>query len=350
MLNHKFRRNISLAVSLSGAIALTLAAFVPDTAMSMTVRGPLIAYGLMAFFCGAMFTWFIQQMIQAKAALLRGEDVLARWVVDANALRAFVAAGHEVEAGPPPRYNDFTMPKNIPPDGIQIIVGKEGILIGESIQVLKRRSTPEVTHAGVYTDAAGAPFAYMQLYYPAYSTRHGTHPPRYAMLRFPVPASALPQAEAAMAYYREGRPGEPDFFHGRGDGTDAEDLSECIACGYKTHALKSHCPQCGAALQSRRWSRRFGFLLLLCGIGITSGVGVILYNVTPTLLNPGHNVSGLTPTKGLLILGVLALMMALGITAITYGIWQRLTGRRSAWVIAIILALWMAFTLVPFFL
>lgn len=85
----------------------------------------------------------------------------------------------------PPRHNDFTMPKNIPPDGILIIVGKEGILIGESIQVLKRRSTPEVTHAGVYTDSAGAPFAYLQLYYPAYSTRHGTHPPRYAMLRLP---------------------------------------------------------------------------------------------------------------------------------------------------------------------
>jgi predicted RNA-binding Zn-ribbon protein involved in translation (DUF1610 family) len=293
------------------------------------------------FFVGAaMFAWFTHQAVRAMAALARGEGVLARWHVDADAARAFAGAGHDVEAGPPQRYNDFTMPKHIPQDGLHVIIGKEAIQIGDSIQVLARRDTPEVTHAGVYTDSAGAPFAYLQLYYPGYSTRTGTHPPRYAMLRFPVPAASLPQAEAAMAYYRDGRPGDPDFFHGPGDGTNPEDLSECISCGFKTHALKSHCPKCGTALQSRRWARRFGFVLVLCGLCISSGMGVIIYDVTPTLLNPGHNVSGMTPAKGLMVLAVLALIMAFGLTALSYGIWQRLTGRRSKWVIAIIVAMW----------
>ena len=276
MLNHERRRNIALVISLSGAIAVALAALVPDAAMPMTVRSFLFCFGLLFFVGAALFAWFTHQAVRAMAVLARGEGVLARWQVDAATARAFAGAEHNVEAGPPQRYNDFIMPKHIPQDGLHVIIGKEAIQIGDSIQVLARRDTPEVTHAGVYTDSAGAPFAYLQLYYPGYSTRTGTHPPRYAMLRFPVPAASLPHAEAAMAYYRDGRPGDPDFFHGPGDGTNPEDLSECISCGFKTHVLKSHCPQCGAPLQSRRWARRFGFVLVLCGLCISSGMGVII--------------------------------------------------------------------------
>ena len=57
--------------------------------------------------------------------------------------------------------------------------------------------------------------------------------------------------------------GAQRFFHGRGDGADPEDLSRCMHCGFETHRYRSECERCGTGLQSRRWSRRFGAVLVL---------------------------------------------------------------------------------------
>ena len=144
MLNHERRRNIALVISLSGAIAVALAALVPDAAMPMTVRSFLFCFGLLFFVGAALFAWFTHQAVRAMAVLARGEGVLARWQVDAATARAFAGAEHNVEAGPPQRYNDFIMPKHIPQDGLHVIIGKEAIQIGDSIQVLARPDTAPV--------------------------------------------------------------------------------------------------------------------------------------------------------------------------------------------------------------
>ena len=135
--------------------------------------------------------------------------------------------------------------------------------------------------------------------------------------------------------FRGDRGGEPDFFHGRGDGTDPEDLSKCYNCGYETHKFRSHCPQCGTSLQSRRWSRRFGFGLALGGIIICGLMGYALLELGPSLLNPGSarsQFSG-TPGKARVILGIFGVMLTFGLTALGYGLYQIFTGRRSKRVI-----------------
>jgi uncharacterized paraquat-inducible protein A len=163
------------------------------------------------------------------------------------------------------------------------------------------------------------------------------------MLRFPIAPDAQKEAEAVVAFYGSGRPGEANWFHGRGDGTDAEDLSECSSCGYKTYALRSHCPKCGSALQSRRWSRRFGFALALCGLFVTGLIGYVLYRVAPLLLNPGQSTNGTsfsgTATQGRVILGIMGLVLTFGLIVLFYGLWQVSTGRRNRRVIAFVIFL-----------
>lgn len=123
------------------------------------------------------------------------------------------------------------------------------------------------------------------------------------------------------------------MFHGKGDGTDPEDLSKCYSCGYETHRFVSHCPRCGTTMQSRRWSRRFGWVLLVCGLIITSMIGATLYYTAPTLLRPGVDVDGArflgSAGQALFVLGILSVVFTFGATVLAYGLWQIKTGRRS---------------------
>ena len=130
-----------------------------------------------------------------------------------------------------------------------MIVAKEAVQIGESFHRVPLRSTPETTEARLHD---GTPAVIeLLLYYPAYATRFGMRPPRYTALRFPVGQRAVADARQVVAHFRGDLGGEPDVFHGRGDGTDPEDLSRCYHCGYETHKFRSHCPKCGTSLQSR---------------------------------------------------------------------------------------------------
>jgi hypothetical protein len=65
---------------------------------------------------------------------------------------------------------------------VEVIIGKVGVQIGDSIHRLSLRSTPEITEARLHD---GTPAVIeLLLYYPAYATRFGMRPPRYTALRF----------------------------------------------------------------------------------------------------------------------------------------------------------------------
>ena len=148
-------------------------------------------------------------------------------------------------------------------------------------------------------------------------------------------------ARQVVAHFRGDLGGEPDFFHGRGDGTNPEDLSKCYNCGYETHKLRSHCPKCGTTLQSRRWSRRFGLLLVIGGLIICGLMGYVVWELGPSLLNPGSDrtrFSG-TPATARMLLAIFGAVLAFGLTALGYGLWQMITGRRSKRVIYFVVAL-----------
>ena len=301
----------------------------------------LVFFGAAGVIFGGMLAFFQHQNVRAKQALARGEEIIARWRVEADDWERFVAQDPHWSSHANGRPNEFTPSEGAEANGVEVIVGKAAVQIGESIHRVPLRSTPEITEARLHDGTP--PVIELLLYYPAYAGPSAVNPPRYTALRFPVGQRALADARQVVAHFRGDLPGEPDFFHGRGDGTDAEDLSKCYNCGYETHKLRSHCPKCGTTLQSRRWSRRFGLLLVICGVIICGLMGFVVSDLVPSLINPGASSGGTrftgTPANARMLLVIFAVVLAVGLTALGYGLWQMFTGRRSKRVIYFVVAM-----------
>jgi hypothetical protein len=336
-------RNVGVAFFASGILS-TLAGFaLPEDAAGNEVRGALVAYGLTALLFGGGTAVFRHLDARAKDALARGEDVIARWRVEAVSWRAFVAHDQMLDQDSDAPKNELSIRGSVPDDGIDVIVGRSAIQVADSIHALPPRGTPEVTHAAFNTSRSGPSYVELQLYYPGGGQGAAGVPrgPTRTVLRFPVATGFEPAAEAVVAHFGGNRPGQPDSFHGKGDGSDPDDLSTCHACDYQTHKFVSHCPRCGASMQSKRWSRRFGWGLLVCGLFITAGIGAVIFNVAPMLLHPGDSIGGSrfsgTVAQGRFFLGLLALVATFGTTTALYGLWQILAGRRDKRVIYLLL-------------
>ena len=279
--------------------------------------------------------------MRAKQALARGEGMIARWRVEAEDWQRFLAEDPKWSSHANGRLNEFIPSEGEEPNGVEVIVGKEAVQIGESVHRIPLRSTPEITEARLH-DGPPAVIELLQ-YYPPYATRFGMRPARYTALRFPVSQRALADARPVVAHFRGDLGGEPDFLHGRGDGTNPEDLSKCYNCGYETHKFRSHCPKCGSGLQSRRWSRRFGLLLVICGVISCGIMGFVVVATGPMLLNQAMSSSGTglsdKPRQARMVLAIFGTVLAFGLTALGYGLWQMFTGRRHKRVIYFAIAL-----------
>ncbi|CAN5758628.1 hypothetical protein BH20VER1_BH20VER1_04140 [soil metagenome] len=318
--------------------------------VSAGVQIPLLFFGSAGVIFGGFFAWFGQQAVRAKAALARGENIIARWRVKAEDWQRFVASDPQWSSHAQGRLNEFIPSDVAEPNGVEVIVGKVGVQIGESIHPLPLRGTPEITEARLHDGKP--PVIELLLYYPPYATRFGMRPPRYTALRFPASDGALTDARQVVAHFRGDLGGDPDFFHGRGDGTNAEDLSKCYNCGYETHKLRSYCPKCGTSLQSRRWSRRYGVVLAICGAIVCGIMGYVLFELGPALLNPGSRRTQFSGTSGQarMLLAIFGAVLTFGLTALGYGLWQIFTGRRSKRVIYFVIALAASLLLLAFLL
>lgn len=338
-------RNLCLALALAGVAAGTAAT---QPGLGDAARGGLIFFASIAVLLGGGSAWGRHRDAQAAAALERGEDVLARWHVSAADWREFV--GRERRAAGPP-HNELSVRDEIPPAGVDVIVGRRAILVDGSVHRIPARGTPEVTHANAYE---GTGIVDLQLYYPGSFSSTGSVRPVRTRLRFPFPPEARLAAREVVAHYGGDLGGEPDFFHGRGDGSDPEDLSRCWSCGYETHAFRSVCPQCGSSLQSRRWSRRFGVFLMFAGAFITVTMYLLIANLAPMLLEPGRRFGNTTfsgtPAQGTAILALFGAVLAFGVTALGYGFFQVTTGRRSLTVVWVLVAIFLGLVLVARFL
>ena len=314
------------------------------------VWSALFFFGATGVLFGGMLAFFQHQYVRAKQALARGEDIIARWRVEADDWQRFVASDPQWSSHANGRFNEFIPSEAGEANGVEVIVAKAAVQIGDSFHRLPLRSTPEITEARLHDGTP--PIIELLLYYPAYATRFGMRPPRYTALRFPVGQGALADARQVVAHFRGDLGGEPDFFHGRGDGTNPEDLSKCYNCGYETHKLRSHCPKCGTTLQSRRWSRRFGLVLVICGVIICGLMGFVLLDLGPSLIKPGASSGGTrftgTPAKARMLLAIFGAVLALGLTALGDGLWQMLTGRRSQRGISVTVGLAVALVLLAF--
>lgn len=338
------RRNVALAFVGTGIVAALVFVASPDDA-GTTLNAILICYALAATLFGMIVAVKQHREVRARVGLASGQNIMARWQVDVDTWRDFLALNTELQAASPGRANALTMPLEPPTNGIAIVVGEAAIDVGGQLFVLPRRGVPEITHAQLHESRVRPTYIELHLKYPGVglSATGMPLPSSHSVLRFPVPSSGVVKARSVAAHYNGDTAGTADFFHGTGDGTDHEDLSRCWSCGFETHKYRTQCPQCGSKLQSRRWSRRFGFLLTLCGVFLTGLMGAVLYFVGPMLKHPGEEVNGTSfsgsATQALLVLLVLGVVFAFGATALGYGAWQMATGRRNKKVLYVMLGL-----------
>ena len=344
MRNSRRWRNIGLAFFASGLVATPVPFIIADSWLGETALGLLFTYGLMALVFGGMAAVIRHSEVRAWDSLRRGEDIIARWHVDGATWRAFLELNRRINQTHP-LANELTLylRKMPPKNGVDIVVSRTGTEIDGDFYHLPPHGVPHVERAAL---VRGNPsYIDLSLYYPGggQGASGVPRPPVRTALRFPFGPGAEREGERAFAHYNRDLPGKPDFFHGRGDGTDTEDLSRCYACGYETHKFIRTCPQCGTGLQSRRWSRRFGAALTVCGLILTGLMGTVLYYVLPAMLRPGVDAGGMrfsgTATQALLVLAIMGAVFVFGATALVYGIWQMRTGRRNRKVVYFVVGL-----------
>jgi hypothetical protein len=327
---HRARR-IALAFLASGGIAVTGAFLLPGDSW---VRTCLFIYGASAILFGGGTALFRHFDVRAKETLARGDNLIARWRVESAAWREFVSLDQGWSRQDQILPNELSWPDAVAEEGLEVRVGRDAIQIGESIHRLTS-GMPEVTAAHLVESQPAV--IELQLYYPGggYGASGVPQSARRAALRFPVGRGCGKEAGAVVSYYRGDAPRKEDFFHGKGDGTDSEDLTRCYHCGYETYKLMSHCPQCGRSMQSKRWSRRYGWVLLLLGLVISGVIGLVLLAIGPGLLGWHRTATNFTGSvaQGRMAFALLSLVELFGLVAIFYGIWQIVTGRRSKWVI-----------------
>ena len=326
------QRDVALAVSAAGLAAVVAAVRVPAVGEGPLHVALMIA-GVTALPLGGVWALMAWAVARTEAALRRGDGVMGRWRIDAAAWPGFLELEKRMASPKDAWPNAFTPPKGAGTKSLEVIVGQEGVLIGDDVFRLPRRSTPEVTGAGLRAEPGTPICVELWLYFPPTPNRFGTSPARRAVLRFPSSPPAEAEATRIVTYYHQGRPGEADFFHGRGDGSDPEDISTCRSCGWQTHKFISACEKCGGSMLSKRWARRFGGVLVVLGLALTLGLGYLIWQLAPTLLKPGVSVGGTrftgTPLQALAVFAVLGGVFAFGAAAMVYGAWQVSTGRRN---------------------
>ena len=126
-----------------------------------------------------------------RAALLAGEDVLARWLLSQADLDAFHAIDRERAASGRAYRNFLSVPETAPPEGVPIILGKRDWLIGTRLY----RSTPGGTLLCNVAMIDGDP-GYIEIATVERSSGAG----HFMLLsRLPVPLHARQAAQAAAA-------------------------------------------------------------------------------------------------------------------------------------------------------
>ena len=116
----------------------------------------------------------------------------------------------------------------------------------------------------------------------------------------------------------------------------------CSKCSFAASENVTRCPQCGSWMPRAQGVRRRGYVLIVLGFLLVAIMGTITSMTAPTMLS-GRASSGAgftgTPEHALLILGLFGIVIVFGITCIGSGVWQIVTGRRSIWIVVIVLGL-----------
>ena len=325
----RFWRGFWYAVAIAGVVAMAAGGIGGEAWFARDLVVGLLTFGFFALLVGGIFGATLHGQLRQYAKLRRGEDVLAKWRVDPDTWQAFVQQEREWrDAGFVP--NELAIPAKVPAAGVEVIVGRGAVLVGDSLHVIPEHGNPEVLSALLDDSRLRNSFVALELLH--HATRAG-HASTRTSLRFPVADGSLAAARAVTAHFARETPQRPSFMHGPGDGTDPEDETRCWSCGHVTHKLVTACPRCGASMQSKRWARRLGGVLVVLGALLAGGVGFLTWLLWPALTSAAGGTGSVrfngSPGQARLILALFAAVTTFGAPAFSYGVFQVVTGRRS---------------------
>jgi hypothetical protein len=351
MRNPERWRNAAIALFLAGP-AIAVAAFaLPERSIHDDARGAMFAIGMMCTLFAGVTALVLHQDVKRQRRLARGEGLFARWRIAAADWQAFVALDEERNTRGDRLRNEFSPRAEVSAQGVEIAVGKDAVEIDGNLFSLPLHGAPEITRAEFDESRIRISVIEFDLTYPGDGISDEGTPqgPRRSLLRFPVPVGAQREAQAIVTHFGRLGPQEPTFFHGRGDGSDPEDLATCWKCGFQTHRFASRCERCGATMQTKRWARRAGWLLVVIGLGLSLGMSWLLAMMLPMLLHPGDEINGSrftgSPGMASFVILILGGVLAFGLLSLGYGVFQVVTGRRSWPVVRAMLAIVGAFYL-----
>ena len=144
------------------------------------------------------FIFFIRAIFFSRghAKLLAGRDVIARWHLSADEWERFRIFDRTRGESDVRLFNDLLSDKERQHGGVDVIVGKKSVLVGESYHVLRRGGIPGLTAIGWLATPANPECLEFNIVYP----RHRTSPV-YLAFRFPFPATARGDARRVYDHF-----------------------------------------------------------------------------------------------------------------------------------------------------
>lgn len=137
--------------------------------------------------------------VKVFAAIRRGERQIARWTVTAAELAAFSQNDKTHAARGAEHMNEWSLPREMPPGGIEVIFVDDGVLVGDTYFALATVGIFKFSHVWLLDERPLA-IAFRTILTSA--NRFGART-SVGMLRIPVSAGAGAEAAKVIAHYQQ---------------------------------------------------------------------------------------------------------------------------------------------------
>jgi hypothetical protein len=105
---------------------------------------------------------------------------------------------------------------------------------------------------------------------------------------------------------------------------------KCFSCGFETTSAIRRCPECNRGLRTSQQVRVLGMVLVVIGAGLSAGMAYLIWIIANIMRNRGGGAASSftgTPRDAAFIFGILGLVLAIGVTSVSTGLWQVIFGR-----------------------
>lgn len=195
------RNTVVAGLCVMGGIALLVAGIL-DMRAHGGVGAPWLVLGMLLASAGAIAFFVSLHYAGRVRAMRRGDGLVARWIVPADAFRRF----REAEAGIPARsviVNYYHPPGSIPKAGVEVLFSDSGVLIGEGyfpLPTTGSRRVEHVRHAEAVPDALEFSIGLAGRAQTSSATIGSTR--TLYVLRVPVAGGAGDAADGVLRHYR----------------------------------------------------------------------------------------------------------------------------------------------------